>query len=491
MFTPPVGSGIKRAGGPGRDSHGLTVMDSGRTTLDAPLCLPPGPRPRPPVPEPPARDLPLPAYLSALRRNAVEAWPQRTYEEPIVQRRLLGRHTFIVSDPDAIRRVLIDNQAAYARTRASVRILRPVLGDGLLISEGAAWRHQRRTLAPAFTPRAVEALVPHILGAVDATTALLAAQAQQGPVPLFPALHGLALEIAGRTMFSVGMQSDGAALRRFVAEYAERMGRPHLLDMLLPLSWPAPLDLARARFRRRWIPFLDRILARRAADPQPHAARDLLDLLVAARDPETGHPFTPDQLRDQVATLILAGHETTAAALLWASYLMALAPDIQEAVAAEARAARDDLGDGCEHRLPLTRAVIDETLRLYPPAFVLARAAREADDLGGRTVEPGDVVMISPWVLHRHRRLWPEPDAFDPARFLPGAAPPPRFAYLPFGAGPRVCIGAHFALLEATLALARLIGRFRVSLPEGSVIRPAAVVTTQPDNPPPFILRPR
>ncbi|AWN41357.1 cytochrome P450 [Methylobacterium durans] len=471
-------------------------MDSGRTLLDDPPRLPQGPRPRPPVPEPPADDLPLFAYLAALRRNAVEAWPRRTYDEPIVQRQLLGRRSFIVSDRDAIRRVLIDNPAIYLRTRASVRILRPVLGDGLLISEGAAWRHQRRTLAPAFTPRAVEDLVPHIEGAVEAACLRLEAEAARGPVALFPALHGLALEIAGRTMFSVGMESDGAALRRFVAEYAERMGRPHLLDMLLPLSWPAPLDFARARFRRRWIPFLDRIIARRAADPAPRAARDLLDLLVAAKDPETGRPFDQDQLRDQVATMILAGHETTAAALLWASYLLALAPDIQEAVAqeaaaAEARGAGADLASGYERKLPLTRAVVDETLRLYPPAFVLARAARAPDTLGGYPVEPGDVVMISPWVLHRHRRLWRDPDTFDPARFLPGAAPPPRFAYLPFGAGPRVCIGAHFALLEATLALARLIGRFRISLPEGTAIHPAAVVTTQPDRPPAFTLRPR
>ncbi|MDR7040073.1 cytochrome P450 [Methylobacterium sp. BE186] len=466
-------------------------MDSGQTTLDVPRRFPDGPRPRPPVPEPPAHELSLPAYLAALRRNALAAWPQRTYDEPIVHRRLLGRRSFIVSDPDAIRHVLIDNQAAYARTRASVRILRPVLGDGLLISEGAAWRHQRRTLAPAFTPRAVEDLVPHIDGAVDAAATRLEAEAARGPVALFPALHALALEIAGRTMFSVGMETDGAALRSFVAEYAERMGRPHLLDMLLPLSWPGPLDLARVRFRRRWIPFLDRIIARRAADPAPHAARDLLDLLVTARDPETGRSFDQDQLRDQVATMILAGHETTAAALLWASYLLALAPDIQDAVAAEAREAGKGLGSGYERRLPLTRAVVDETLRLYPPAFVLARAARAADTLGGHRIEPGDIVMISPWVLHRHRRLWRDPDIFDPARFLPGAAPPPRFAYLPFGAGPRVCIGAHFALLEATLALARLVGRFRISLPAGAAIHPAAIVTTQPDDPPAFTLTPR
>ncbi|WP_336487845.1 cytochrome P450 [Methylobacterium nigriterrae] len=449
------------------------------------------PRLVPPTVEAPERDLSLWRYLAALRTNGIGGWSRRAYEEPVVHRRVLGRHSYTINDPDMIRHVLVDNQGNYARTSATVRILRPVLGDGLLISEGAAWRRQRRALAPAFTPKAVEELVPHIAASVDGALADLAAAAARGPVDLFPVLHGLALEIAGRTMFSVGMQSHGPHLRDLVTEYGDRLGRPHMLDMLLPLKVPAPLDFARARFRRRWIPFLDAIIAARAAETAPRAARDLLDLLVSARDPETGEAFTQAQLRDQVATMILAGHETTAVALLWASYLLALAPEIQERVAEEAAGAGLDGDLAHEPRLPLTRAVVDETLRLYPPAFVIVRAARGPDRLGDIAVARGDVVVVSPWVLHRHRRLWTDPDAFDPARFLPGAPAVPRFAYLPFGAGPRVCIGAHFALTEATLALAKLVARFRVSLPEGETVLPAAVVTTQPDHAPAFALRPR
>ncbi len=451
------------------------------------------PRLVPPHRAPPERDLPLLAYLASIRDNGLIGFPRRAYEEPVTRRGLLGRTSFILNDPEAIRRVLVDNQGAYARTSGTLRILRPILGDGLLISEGAAWRHQRRTLAPAFTPRAIDGLVPHIAAAVEEGLDRIGAEAAAGPIDLFAGFHGLALEIAGRSMFSVGMDRHGPELRRFITEYGTRLGRPHLLDILMPPGWPAPLDGPRARFRRRWIPFLDTIIAARTAAHGADGQGDLLDLLAAARNPETGAAFTPSELRDQVATMILAGHETTAGTLFWASTMLALAPALQERVAAEAREA--DLSDptGCQGdgRLALTRAVVDETLRLYPAAFVIVRRAMLDDTLAGHAVRRNDIVMVSPWVLHRHRALWQDPDAFDPARFLPGANPPARFAYLPFGAGPRVCIGAQFALTEAVLALARLAARFRIALDDAEPVLPLAVVTTQPERPVRFRLTPR
>lgn len=451
------------------------------------------PRLVPPNRAPPERDLPLLAYLASIRDNALIGFPRRAYEEPITRRGLLGRTSFILNDPDAIRRVLVDNHGAYVRTAGTLRILRPILGDGLLISEGAAWRHQRRTLAPAFTPRAIDGLVPHISAAVDEGLDRIGVEAATGAIDLFAGFHGLALEIAGRSMFSVGMDRHGPELRRFITEYGMRLGRPHLLDILFPPGWPAPLDRPRARFRRRWIPFLDTIVAARAAAPRTGDQADLLDLLATAKNPETGAAFTPSELRDQVATMILAGHETTAGTLFWACTMLALAPALQERVAAEARDA--DLSDptGCQSdgRLALTRATVDETLRLYPAAFVIVRRATGDDTLAGHRVRRNDIVMVSPWVLHRHRSLWHDPDAFDPGRFLPGAPSPPRFAYLPFGAGPRVCIGAQFALTEAVLALARLAARFRIELADPDPVLPLAVVTTQPDGPVRFRLTPR
>jgi cytochrome P450 len=311
-------------------------------------------------------------------------------------------------------------------------------------------------------------------------------------VDLFDAYYTMALEVAGRSMFSVGMDRHGPELRAFVSAYAVRIGRPHVLDVLMPPGWAAPLDWPRDRFRQRWIPFLDTVIAARTAEPGTGRG-DLLDLLAAARNPETGDAFTAEELRDQVATMILAGHETTAGTLFWASYMLALFPDLQEQVAAEARNAdlTDPTGCHADGRLPLTRAVIDETLRLYPAAFVVVRRALGPDEVAGHPVKKGDIVIASPWVLHRHRRLWDDPDAFDPSRFLPGRQAPARFSYLPFGAGPRVCIGAQFALSEAVIALARICAAFRITPTSHEPILPVAVVTTQPDRPGVFRLTAR
>ena len=429
--------------------------------------------------------------MAAMRVSPIGTWGQRAYEEDIIQGRFFGRSSFILNTPDAIRHVLVDNYENYTRTPAGIRVLRPMLGEGLLIAEGRAWKYQRRTLAPAFTPRAVASLVPHMIAVTDETIAKLRV-ASSGPVDLREVMQRMTLEIAGRTMFSFGMERHGAALRDFVMEYGTRLARPHFLDLLLPLSWPSPQDFSRARFRKRWTHFVAMLMAERRAAGKNEGAppRDLFDLMVAARDPETGNAFSDEQLGDEVATMILAGHETTATALFWALYLLALDPDTQDQVAAEAR----DLPAGAVvdiERLKFTRAVVDETMRLYPPAFLIARAAKAADTIAGLPVKPKDVILIAPWVLHRHEKLWRNPDAFIPQRFLAPAPPPDRFAYLPFGVGARVCIGAHFALVEATLALAKLIGAFRIELVDKAPVLPVAVVTTQPDRSPKFVIRPR
>jgi cytochrome P450 len=429
--------------------------------------------------------------MRAMRQSAIGTWAQRAYEEEIIQGRFFGRSSFIVNSPDAIKHVLVDNYENYTRTPAGIRVLRPVLGQGVLIAEGKAWKHQRRTLAPAFTPRAVSMLVPHMVAVIEETIARLKQDCGM-PVDLREVMQHMTLEIAGRTMFSFGMSQHGATLRDFVMEYGARLARPHVLDLLLPLSWPSPQDFSRARFRKRWTAFIAMLMAERRAAGKTEGAppRDLFDLMGEARDPETGKAFTDEQLGDEVATMILAGHETTATALFWALYLLALDPATQDQVAAEARGLTAD-GAADLERLKFTRAVIDETMRLYPPAFLIARAAYAPDTIAGRQVRKGDLILIAPWILHRHEKLWRDPNAFVPQRFMPPSPAPDRFAYLPFGAGPRVCIGSHFALVEATLALARLIRTFRVELLEKVPVMPIGVVTTQPDRSPAFAVTPR
>ncbi|TKW79538.1 MAG: cytochrome P450, partial [Bradyrhizobium icense] len=327
--------------------------------------------------------------------------------------------------------------------------------------------------------------------AVDETVAKLRA-ASNAPVDLREVMQRMTLEIAGRTMFSFGMDTHGAALRDFVMEYGERLARPHMLDLLLPLNWPTPQDFARANFRKRWTKFVGMLMAERRAMGKKEGAppRDLFDLMGEARDPETGQPFNDEQLGDEVATMILAGHETTATALFWSLYLLALDPATQERLAAEAREAIAAGGLDLD-RLKFTRAVLDETMRLYPPAFLIARAAAGPDTVAGRPVRKNDVILISPWLLHRHDKLWQQPNVFRPQRFMAPSPPPDRFAYLPFGVGPRICIGAHFALVEATLALAQIVGSFRIELLDKEPVMPVGVVTTQPDRSPLFSISPR
>jgi unspecific monooxygenase len=293
-------------------------------------------------------------------------------------------------------------------------------------------------------------------------------------------------------MFSFGMDRHGGALRDFVMEYGANLARPHFFDLVLPRRWPSPQDFSRARFRKRWTQFVAMLMAeRRAAGKNADAPpNDLFDLMGAARDPETGQSFSDEQLGDQVATMILAGHETTATALFWSLYLLALDPVTQEELAAEVKAATVNGALDLEG-LKFTRAVVDETMRLYPPAFLIARAAAAPDTIAGMPVKKNDIVLVAPWLLHRHEKLWRDPSAFIPSRFMPPAPPPDRFAYLPFGVGARVCIGAHFALVEATLALAKMIGAFRVELLDKEPVMPVGVVTTQPDRSPMFRIVPR
>jgi cytochrome P450 len=429
--------------------------------------------------------------MAVMRESMIATWAQRAYEDDIIEGRFFGRSSFILNTPDAIRRVLVDNYENYTRTPAGIRVLRPLVGEGLLISEGRVWKHQRRTLAPAFTPRAVATLVPHMIAATDETIARLAASCAE-PVDLREAMQRMTLEIAGRTMFSFGMARHGAALRDFVMEYGGRLARPHFLDLLLPLSWPSPQDFSRARFRKRWTRFVAMLMNERRAAGKNQGAppSDLFDLMEAARDPETGEAFTDEQLGDQVATMILAGHETTATALFWSLYLLSLDPASQDQLASEVAGATVN-GVLDIERLKFTRAVVDETMRLYPPAFLIARAAAAPDTIAGIPLRKKDVILIAPWLLHRHEKLWRDPNAFMPSRFMPGAPAPDRFAYLPFGAGARICIGAHFALVEATLALAKIIGEFRVGLIDKEPVMPVGVVTTQPDRSPMFRIAPR
>ena len=374
----------------------------------------------------------------------------------------------VVSRPAAVRDILVANAAAYVRPNAAVRVLSAPIGGGLFLAEGAEWRRQRRLFAPSFAPREAGGFMGHVATLAERLVRRLAAAAP-GVVDLFAAVQSLTLAVAAQSLLSIDIAPWDGPLRAMVVSYSHDLARPGLLDFLLPPGVPSLRDLRRHRFRRRWMTLVRTIVAHRLRDAVQ--AADLFDTLVRSG---------PDRalLHEHVATLLVTGSETTGAALYWSLYLLAARPDLQDRVADEAGA---DLGT-----LPLARAVVQEAMRLYPPAFSIVRQALEATDAAGVAIPKGAIVQTAPFVLHRHAQFWQRPQVFDPDRFLPGAPPPDRSVYIPFGLGPRACIAAQFAQAEAVLVLAMLVRAFRITPTTDRPVWPTAQITLQPYDPAPF-----
>ena len=441
----------------------------------------------PPKPSAPKAPLGPIALIGAMRASMLSIWGPRSYELPILHGRLYGRHRILVNDPTAVRRVLHENAAAYEKPPPTRRLTRPIIGEGLFLSEGREWRRQRRALSPAFTPGHVEAIAPHF---ADAGQGLIDALGTGGRVQLQIPLQEAALDAAARSLFSMPIGGRGARLAGLARSYISGPGRPNVFDMLAvregDFAWLSP---GRILFRRRWLREVDQVVAARRAQGHGESGRDdLLDLLIKVKDPETGEALPDSEIRDQTATMLAAGFETTARALFWTLYLLSLDQAEQARIRAEVLADPPSAFIAeIQRRWPRLRQTIFESMRLYPPAPMLFRIAVERDRLLNVDVEPGAIVVIAPWIIHRHKQLWDQPDAFIPDRFagkereyLSGGA------YLPFGAGPRICIGASFALMELQIVLAMLLERYAFTLDDDRPLTPMSIITTMPDIDPWF-----
>lgn len=432
------------------------------------------------------------ALMRQMSKNVLAIYGPDSYQALNLHGAFLDRRSLLTNDPEIIRQVLVERPHDFQRTDATMRILKPVLGEGLFLAQGSDWKLQRRTMAPAFAPRAMNIVADVSCHVAADMMAAFSGGAEN--VDLLELMQAIALEVAGRSMFSLSMHGRGRRVRSLFEGYGMDVGRPYPLDLVLPAGIPSPTDLRRRRLGRRWLAYIDSLLTERAglAEKVKEAgqAKDLYELLSQARDPETGRGFERTELRDQFATMIIAGHETTALALLWSLLMIARQPDLQDALAREAWSVKGTRADDLE-RLALHRSVIQESLRLFPPAFLIVRELLRPMRLAGRVMFKGDVVSISPWLLHRHQRHWSNPNQFDPVRFMPGNSPPARLTYLPFGAGPRICIGMAFALTEASAVLAEISRKFRITVENEQKITPVAVVTTYPDPLPRFHLHKR
>ena len=438
---------------------------------------------RPPAPEPLRRPPDIFAFLKGARANPLTTWTRAHFEEPIIVSEGVLGHVAVLSDPAAIRHVLVDRAANYRKDDLQRRVLAPGLGEGLLTAEGEAWRSQRRALAPLFTPKTVATFRAPMAEAADRLVRRLRRRGGGRHVDAALEMTRVTLDVLERTIFTHGLARDPDALSRAITRYFEAIGPIDPLDVFGLPDWIPRLGRLRARPALRFFDeVVDELIAGRKALLARGAAapRDLLTLLLEATDPETGQGLSDLEVKANVVTFIGAGHETTANALSWALYLVSQAPAVRERLEQEA----DEAGpDAAPSALPYARAVMEEAMRLYPPVPFMSRSAVAEDEVAGFRIPKGSLVMIAPWVLHRHKRLWRDPDRFDPSRFLPGAREAiDRFAYLPFGAGPRVCIGAAFSLQEAVLVLARIAAALRLELRPGHAVMPVHRVTLRPSG---------
>ena len=457
--------------------------------LDAPARL------HPPAPTPRLKPLGPLALLRVLASNPLEAWTKAHFEKPIVMGGLSIGRVALVSDPAAIRRVLMDNSQNYHKDWLQRRVLSAGLSNGLLTAEGQQWRMQRRALAPLFARRTV---LSFSVAMIDAAAALVERlKLRDGQIEdIAVEATRLTLDVLERTMFSDGLGRSPEEIRLAMKHYFEAIGRLDPFDVLGLPNWVPRLSRWKLRPMLRLFEFaIDAIVStrrRRIAEDPDSVPRDILTLLLEARDPETGEGLSEVEVRANILTFIAAGHETTANSITWSLFLLSQSPEWRARVQAEADRELDGDVEGLAERLVETRAVIDEANRLYPPIAAISRAALAPDELAGEPIRRGTMVVIAPYVLHRHRALWADPDAFDPNRFLDGARERiDRFAYLPFGVGPRICIGATFALQEASIVVATVMRHFTLELAPGHAVWPVHRVTVRPSGGLPMIVRRR
>ena len=402
----------------------------------------------------------------------------------VVRFRVAHLQAFFLRHPEGAKHVLVDNVRNYDKHTRGYNLLRSVLGRGLLTSEGDFWRRQRRIAQPAFHRKRIAAFAQTMVEVTEQTLDEWEDVAALGRTfDIAEEMGRIALRIVGKTLFGTEVSGLTQRVSKAVGVINEYMNKASTDPFAIPLRVPTPTNRRLTRHSEA----LDTVVfglieQRRRSGEDPG---DLLSMLMHAEDAETGERMSDEQLRDEVMTIFLAGHETTANALAWTFYLLSLHPDAERRLRAELddvlggrRPTLEDLA-----RLGYLERVVKESMRLYPPVWILDRRCVAPDEVMGYRIPAGALVLVSPYVTHRHARWWPNPEGFDPDRFLPeGDKARPRYAYFPFGGGPRLCIGNAFAMMEAQLVIATVMRRFRPWLVPGYRVRPATMVTLRPGH---------
>ena len=405
----------------------------------------------------------------------------RTYGD-LCRYHVLQWPVHLLSHPDYIKHVLQDNHRNYGKRVFAYRALRLILGHGLLTSDGDFWLRQRRLAQPAFHRQRIEGFGSIMTNATQAMLQTWEAYARrQQPFDVAQEMTRLTLRVAGETLFHIDLTNDADAVGQALVYAMEQINTRLHRPFPLPLFFPTPKNRRVVKALRTLDRVVTGIIEERRRAPQDHG--DLLSMLMLAQDEETGERMDDQQLLDEVKTMILAGHETTANALTWTWYLLAQHPAVEAKLAtelAEVLAGRVPAVTDLP-RLSYTQMVIHEAIRLYPPAWIFLRHAIQDDMIGGYCIPAGSAVAVSPYVMHRHPAFWEEPETFMPERFTPErTSARHRFAYIPFAAGPRQCIGNTFALTEAQLVLAMVAQRYRLRLLPDRPVVPETTITLRP-----------
>ncbi|WP_417769279.1 cytochrome P450 [Stappia sp.] len=499
----PTGTNAKA---PGAGQEGLCPVRSGSVPAAAggaadAILVAEGPPPVagdgyvPPYPFRHVKAVPVYRLLGLARRSFLSVWPASAFARPWLKIAVLRKQIFVCNSPETVQEAFVRKHESFQRKSAQMRhALEPLLGDGLFISDGETWRRRRQVVAPIIHASKVRDFFPVMAETVAERRDAWAAAGENASVDALQEMAHLTAEIICRTIFGSALGRDYAA--EVVESFSDYQRHIDQIDLLSLLGLPDWLPRLRGRAIRRSVARIDKVLDEvisryqlKSRDGETSVIGGLLD----ARD-EDGRPLSREAIRNEAAVIFMAGHETTANTLAWAWFLLSQAPAARRALHAELDTVLggrspefDDIA-----RLPYTRAVIEETLRLYPPVPILAREALADETVGGMATPKGSIVMVVPWLLHRNPELWQRPDHFEPERFLGGArGGQSKFAYVPFAIGPRICAGLAFGMTESILSLALLAQAFDLKLEEGVDIQPVCRLTLRPGDRLPMRLVPR
>ncbi len=418
-------------------------------------------------------------HLRLFRQDILSSQPARLYRAWMAEFRTPFFRSYLCNDPALVSRILTERPDDFPKSNRIREGLNPLLGNSVFVTNGEVWKRQRRIIDPAFEGGRLRDTFPAMVAAGQGAVARLA----PGMVEMEEEMSHAAADVIFRTLFSIPIDHDIAAA--VFHEFRAYQRTQPLLNIAAFLPLPRWMPRFHRRGTRRSAAVIRGLIARlcetrAAAIAAGTAPDDLATKIMTTRDPVTGDRFTTEEMVDQVAIFFLAGHETSASALAWALYLLALHPQEQDRVAAEAATLGDAPGFTDMSRLKFTRDVFREVLRLYPPVPMMVRENRCPEQMRDRAVAPGAQIVLSPWHLHRHERMWPNPDGFDPDRWQTEENRAcMRDAYLPFSAGPRVCTGAGFAMVEGPLLLAMLVKTWRFARVEGRDPLPVAHLTVR------------